>query len=88
MVLEVALRGDLAGQAPVVAQIMRTPLVIPLTGTVDRPTFDARAIDLVVGRIVENTAQAVINDGIGRGLEALFGSPAPAPDPAPLTLPR
>jgi hypothetical protein len=88
MVVEVALRGDLAGQAPVVAQIMRTPLVIPLTGTVDRPTFDARAIDLVVGRIVENTAQAVINDGIGRGLEALFGSPAPAPDPAPLTLPR
>jgi hypothetical protein len=88
MVVEVALRGDLAGQAPVIAQIMRTPLAIPLTGTVDRPTFDARAIDLVVGRIVENTAEAVINDGIGRGLEALFGSPAPAADPAPLTLPR
>ena len=88
MAVEVALRGDLAGQTPIVAKLMRTPLVIPLTGTVDRPTFDARAIDLVVGRIVENTAEAVINDGIGRGLEALFGSPAPAPDAAPLTLPR
>jgi hypothetical protein len=87
MVVEVALRGEIAGQTPLVAQIMRTPLAIPLTGTVDRPTFDARAIDVVVGRIVENTAQAVINEGLGRGLEALFGRPPPPPPPPPLTLP-
>jgi len=32
---------------------------------------------------VENTAQAVINDGIGRGLEAILGGPQPPPPAAP-----
>ena len=79
MVVEVALRGDIAGTLPVVAQLLRTPLAIPLRGTVERPQFDARAIDTIIGRIVENTAQAVITDGLSRGLEGLFGSPPPVP---------
>jgi hypothetical protein len=95
MVVEVALRGDIAGQTPVIAQLLRTPLAIPLKGTVHKPQFDARAIDVLLGRIVENTAQAVIQDGVVRGLESLetlFGNPpaAPAPQPPappPLTFP-
>lgn len=95
MVVEVALRGDIAGQTPVIAQLLRTPLAIPLKGTVHKPQFDAGAIDLLLGRIVENTAQAVIQDGVVRGLEsleALFGNPPPpqpqpAPTPPPLTFP-
>lgn len=94
MVVEVALRGDIAGQTPVVAQLLRTPLAIPLKGTVHRPQFDARAIDVLLGRIVENTAQAVIQDGVVRGIESLetiFGNPPAAPpQPAaqpPLTFP-
>ena len=79
MVVEVALRGDIAGTLPVVAQLLRTPLAIPLRGTVERPQFDARAIDTIIGRIVENTAEAVITDGLSRGLEGLFGSPPPVP---------
>jgi hypothetical protein len=89
MVVEVALRGDLVGSTPVVGQLLRTPLVIPLKGTVHKPQFDARAIDLILGRIVENTAQAVINDGIGRGLEAIFGGPQPpASAPQPVAAPQ
>jgi hypothetical protein len=90
ILVEVALRGDLAGQTPVLAQLLRTPLAIPLKGTLARPQFDAGAIDVTVKRILENTARAVVDDGIGRGLEALFGRPAqPSPgQPAPLTLPR
>ena len=94
MVVEVALRGDVAGQTPVVAQLLRTPLVIPLRGTVDNPQFDARAIDMMLAKIVENTAQAVIGDGIVRGLDALLGGqqavppPAPPPAAAPLVLPQ
>jgi hypothetical protein len=88
MLVEVAGRGDLAGQTPVLAQLLRTPLSIPLKGTLSRPQFDAGAIDVTVKRILENTARAVVDDGIGRGLEALFGRP-PSPDQqAPLTLPR
>jgi translocation and assembly module TamB len=96
MLVEVALRGDIVGQAPVVAQLVRTPLAIPLKGTVHRPQFDAQAIDVLLGRIVENTAQAVIQDGVVRGLESLetlFGNPPPAPPqqpapaPPPLTFP-
>jgi hypothetical protein len=93
MLVEVALRGDIAGQTPVIAQLVRTPLAIPLKGTVHKPQFDARAIDVLLGRIVENTAQAVIQDGVVRGLESLetlFGNPPPAaqpPAPAPLTFP-
>lgn len=90
MAVEVALRGDLVGQTPVLAQLMRTPLVIPLKGTVERPQFDARAIDTMLARIVENTAQAVIGDGIVRGLDALLGgqqAPPPPAAPAPLVLP-
>jgi len=79
MTAEVAFRGDLVGQTPVVAALMRTPVVIPLRGTVNRPQFDAAAIDQIVARIVENTAQAVIGDGLNRGLEALFGNPQPPP---------
>jgi hypothetical protein len=94
MVVEVALKGDIAGQTPVIAQLLRTPLAIPLKGTVQKPQFDARAIDVLLGRIVENTAQAVIQDGVVRGLESLetlFGNPPPAPPqqpaPPPLTFP-
>lgn len=75
MAVEVAFRGDIAGQTPVIAQLLRTPLVIPLRGTVNNPQFDAAQIDTILGRIVENTAEAVINDGLSRGLEALFGKP-------------
>jgi translocation and assembly module TamB len=85
MVVEVALRGDVAAGVPVIAQLLQTPLAIPLGGTLDRPRFDARAIDVVLARVVENTAQAVLRDGLGRGLETLFGNPPPPP--GPLTLP-
>ncbi len=84
MLVEVALRGDLLGQTPVVATLLRTPIAIPLKGTLERPQFDAGAIDVTVKRILENTARGVIDDGIGRGLETLFGKPPPAP----LMLPR
>lgn len=73
MTVELALRGDIAGQTPVIATLLRTPLVIPLKGTVHHPQFDAGRIDAILGRIVENTAEAVISDGLSRGLEALFG---------------
>jgi len=83
MRLEVALRGDLVGQTPVLGQLFRTPLVVPLKGTVAKPQFDAAAMDTILGRIVENTAEAVLKDGIGRGLEAVFGQPPqPAAQPA------
>ncbi len=90
--VEVAFRGELAGQTPVVARLLQTPIAIPLKGTLARPQFDSGAIDVVVKRIVENTARAVLDDGISRGLEAVFGSPPPGQrqpgQPAPLTLPR
>jgi hypothetical protein len=72
------------GQTPVLGQLFRTPLVIPLKGTVHQPQFDAAEMDKILGRIVENTAEAVIKDGIGRGLEAVFGAPGqPAPTGPP-----
>ena len=77
MQIEVAFRGDIAGATPVVAQLLRTPFVIPLRGTVQRPQFDATALDTILTRIMQNTADAVLRDGIGRGLEALFGNPQP-----------
>jgi len=78
MVVEVAFRGDIAGATPVVGQLLRTPLAIPLKGTTQRPQFDAGAIDTILGRIVENTAEAVIGPSLSRGLETLFGNPQPA----------
>lgn len=83
MRLEVSLRGDIVGRTPVLGTLFRTPLVVPLKGTVAKPQFDAAALDSILGRIVENTAEAVIKDGIGRGLEAVFGEPAAAPPAAP-----
>jgi hypothetical protein len=80
MDVEMAFRGDIAGQTPIVAALLRTPLLIPLKGTIDRPQFDASAIDKIFARIAANTANAVIGDGINRGLEAIFGNPQqPAP---------
>ena len=83
MMTEVSFRGDIAGGTPIVGQLLRTPLAIPLRGTLNRPQWDAGALDKILSRIVENTAQAVLTDGIGRGLnglETLFGNPQP---PAP-----
>jgi hypothetical protein len=89
MVVEVAFRGDIAGATPVVGQLLRTPLAIPLKGTVHRPQFDARAIDVMVGRIMENTAEAVIGPKLSRDLETLFGNPPPPDETqAPLALPQ
>jgi len=88
MLAEVAFRGDLAGQTPVVATLVRTPIAIPLKGTLARPQFDATAIDVTLKRILENTARAVVDEGLGRGLEAIFGRPPAAGQPVPLTLPR
>jgi hypothetical protein len=79
--VEVAFRGELAGQTPVVTQLLQTPIAIPLKGTLARPQFDAGAIDVTVKRILENTARAVLDDGLSRGLEAMFGSPPPSPPP-------
>jgi len=93
MVVEVAFRGDVIGATPVVGQLLKTPLVIPLRGTVSRPQFDARSMDLMLSRIVENTTEAVIGPQLSRGLETLFGNPQPPevatpPGPAPLEFPR
>lgn len=83
MDVEIALRGDLVGTTPVLAKLVRTPLLVPLSGTIEQPRFDAAAIDAIIARIVDNTAEAVLRDGVGRGLEQLeilFGNP-PAPAP-------
>jgi hypothetical protein len=89
MVVEIAFRGDIAGATPIVGQLLRTPLAIPLKGTVHRPQFDARSIDVIVGRIMENTAEAVIGPKLSRDLETLFGNPPPEDEtPAPLALPQ
>ena len=89
MVVEIAFRGDIVGATPVVGQLLRTPLAIPLKGTVHRPQFDARAIDVMVGRIMENTAEAVIGPKLSRDLETFFGNPPPPDETqAPLALPQ
>ena len=93
MVVEVAFRGDVIGATPVVGQLLKTPLVIPLRGTVSRPQFDARSMDVMLSRIVENTTEAVIGPQLSRGLETLFGNPQPLevaapPGPAPLEFPQ
>jgi len=93
MVVEVAFRGDIIGATPVVGKLLQTPLVIPLKGTVSRPQFDAREMDMIIGRIVENTTEAVIGPQLSRGLETLFGNPQPPevaapPGPAPLEFPQ
>ena len=83
MMVEVAFRGDIMGATPVVGKLLRTPLVIPLKGTVNRPQFDARSMDLIIGRIVENTTEAVIGPQLSRGLETLFGNPPPPETASP-----
>jgi translocation and assembly module TamB len=86
MMVEVAFRGDIMGATPVVGKLLRTPLVIPLKGTVHRPQFDARAIDVILARVMENTAEALIGPKLSRDLETLFGNPPPpegTPTPAP-----
>ena len=93
MVMEVAFRGDIAGATPVVGQLLRTPLAIPLKGTVSRPQFDARSLDVILGRIVENTTEAVIGPKLSRDLETLFGNPQSPPSlpptgPNPLEFPQ
>ena len=83
MMVEVAFRGDIMGATPVVGKLLRTPLVIPLKGTVNRPQFDARSIDLIVARIMENTTEALIGPKFSRDLETLFGNPPPPETASP-----
>ena len=98
MMVEVGLRGDLVAGAPRLAKLVRTPMVIPVAGTVERPQFDGPSMEKLLARVVDNTAEAVIRDGFERsleGLEELFGNPPPrapslpppAPVPTPATVP-
>lgn len=94
MMVEVGLRGDVVAGAPRLARLVRTPLVIPIAGTVDRPHFDGPTIDKLLSRVVDNTAEGVLRDGFERsleGLEELFGNPPPQapslPPPAPVPAP-
>lgn len=91
MTVEVGFRGDLVAGAPRLARFLKRPLVIPLTGTAERPQFDVAAMDRLIGRIGDNTAESVIRDGFERtleGLEELFGNPPPPapalPPPSPV----
>jgi hypothetical protein len=90
MLVEIGFRGDLVKGAPSLAKLLRTPLLIPLKGTVERPQFDVGAIDALIARIVDNTAESVIKDGFEQGLEGLeelFGNPPPRLPPAPAAAP-
>ncbi len=92
MMVEVGLRGDAVAGAPRLAKLVRTPLVIPIAGTVDRPHFDGPTIEKLLSRVFDNTAEGVLRDGFERsleGLEELFGNPPPrAPSlPPPAAVP-
>ena len=81
MNLELSFRGDVVGTTPIVAALVKTPLVVPLRGTVNQPQFDSSQIDIMLARIVEHAVKNVIADSIGRGLEGLLGIPKAPPAP-------
>jgi hypothetical protein len=50
---------------------------------VHRPQFDARSIDVIIARIMENTTEALIGPRLSRDLETLFGNPQPPENASP-----
>lgn len=80
MTIEIGFRGDLVAGAPRLARLLRTPLSIPLRGTVEQPHFDVQAMERLLVGMADNTAESVIREGFEEtleGLEELFGNPPP-----------
>lgn len=87
MTVEVGFRGDLVAAAPRLARLLRTPLAIPLRGTVEQPRFDVQAMERLMVGMADNTAESVIREGFEEtleGLEELFGNPPPRAPALPL----
>jgi hypothetical protein len=58
-----ALGQSLAGQT----------IRLPIGGTLHQPKIDAREVQRLAGRVVEDTAKGMLHKEIGRQLDKLFG---------------
>jgi len=46
---------------------------VPIGGTLSRPRLDRKTLDQLSQRFLENAARNVLQDGLNRGLQQLFG---------------
>ena len=46
---------------------------LPIAGTLHQPKIDAREVQRLAGRVVEDTAKGMLHKEIGRQLDKLFG---------------
>jgi hypothetical protein len=74
---ELTLPEQWTANHPLGASISSQPLRIPIGGSLQHPKIDAREVEKLAGRAVEETAQGVIHHKLGqelqKGLDHLFG---------------
>jgi hypothetical protein len=49
---------------------------VPIRGTLSKPQLDRKTIEQLSQRFLENAARNVLQDGLNRGLQQLFGTPS------------
>ena len=67
---------------PLLVGLRGQRISIPIRGQINKPQLDSSAISQLAKQFVNQAAQGLLQDGLNKGLERLFGKPKPA-TPAP-----
>lgn len=57
---------------PALAGLRGKTLEVPISGTLESPKIDARALESIAGQAISGAAQELLDKGINRGLDKLF----------------
>lgn len=82
MLAEVPIPDKWIEGKPLLVGLRGQRISIPIRGQINKPQLDSSAISQLAKQFVNQAAQGLLQDGLNKGLERLFGKPKPA-TPAP-----
>ncbi len=78
---------DWVDKSPLLVGLRGQSLQFPMRGTLKSPQLDGGAIQQLGRQTVQGAAQGLLEKGLSRGFEKIFGGAAPTPTTPPITQP-
>ncbi|HTN73997.1 MAG TPA: hypothetical protein VL096_02075 [Pirellulaceae bacterium] len=72
MVVEIPIREEWIAKDKLLTGLRGQSLKVPLSGTIDRPQIDNRALQQLASQMINSAAGGLIDQGIQKGLDKLF----------------
>jgi translocation and assembly module TamB len=83
MLASMPIPDDWVEKSPLLAGLRGQSLQFPIHGTLKQPQINSESIRQLGRQTVQNAAQGLLEKGLSRGFEKIFGGPAPATPPKP-----